>query len=60
MNRADPAELRKALKAARLCAKAGVLFVVVPVLSPSEYADLKGHAIRQLKKLTPREGYFKA
>lgn len=40
MNRASPSELRKSLVQAQAMAKAGILFVAVPVLNEMDHAQL--------------------
>jgi Protein of unknown function (DUF1382) len=40
MNRASPAELRKAMEVATTLLKAGIMFVCVPVMSETDYSDL--------------------
>lgn len=41
MNRASPVELRKAIQTAEAFAKAGILFVPIPVMDEKDHADLK-------------------
>ena len=38
MNRASPADLRKAIDAANVYVKAGILFVPIPVLNKDDHA----------------------
>jgi len=38
MNRANPVDLRKAIEAANIYVKAGILFVPMPVLSKEDHA----------------------
>ena len=39
MNRAHPADLRKAIEAANIYVKAGILFVPIPVLNKDDHAE---------------------
>ncbi|WP_027921550.1 DUF1382 family protein [Pseudomonas sp. URMO17WK12:I12] len=51
MNRASPVQLRKALEAADAMAKAGILFVAIPVLNPQDYFDLLFNLDARLERL---------
>ena len=58
MNRASPVDLRRALEMAHSLAKAGVVFVPVPVLSNEDKAILVRDAymrITQIEKETEKE-----
>lgn len=51
MNRASPAELRKSLITAQDLAKAGVDFVVMPVLNEQDRVALLGQQVSRLAGL---------
>lgn len=51
MNRASPADLRKAIDAATTLMKAGVLFVPMPVLDEADHADLVAKLDQRLDQL---------
>ena len=51
MNRASPAELRKALEVANVFTRAGLRFVCVPVLDDSDYATLQANATYRLQQM---------
>ena len=50
MRRASPVEIRNALEAANAYAKAGILFVPVPVLDSDDHANLVEQATEKLDK----------
>lgn len=49
--RASPVQLRKALSSARACADNGIYFVVMPVLSKEDGAELFKQALARLDQL---------
>lgn len=51
MNRANPASLRKALEAADKLAKAGVMFICMPVLSEADGLQLVAQAAQRFEQL---------
>lgn len=51
MNRASPADLRKAIDAATTLMKAGVLFVPMPVLNEADHAELIAKLDQRLDQL---------
>lgn len=56
MNQANPAELLELLQLSHQMAKAGILFVPVPVVDRKEYAELmKSAAIRMIHMQTADE-----
>lgn len=52
IQRASPADLRKALEIANTLAKAGLLFIPMPVLSAEDASGLQRQAFERLDKLT--------
>ncbi|RWU21293.1 hypothetical protein DM813_19085 [Pseudomonas alkylphenolica] len=54
MNRASPVEMRKAMEVANTLAKAGLLFVCVPVMSESDHDDLVHLAKQRLGELVEK------
>lgn len=51
MNRANPAGLRKALEAANTMAKAGVMFICMPVLNEADGHQLVAQAAQRFEQL---------
>lgn len=51
MNRANPKDLRKAMEAAHLYTKAGILFVPVPVMDSADHAALLEQAADRMERL---------
>lgn len=51
MNRASPAGLRKALESADKLAKAGVMFICMPVLSEADGLQLVAQAAQRFEQL---------
>ncbi|MFI8479682.1 DUF1382 family protein [Pseudomonas sp. NPDC078700] len=51
MNRASPADLRKAMEAANHLLKAGIAFVPMPVSTPEELAALQLQMIERLEAM---------
>lgn len=51
MNRASPADLRKALQMARTLADAGIGFICIPVLSADDHNELVEMAAVRLETL---------
>ncbi|WP_159245022.1 DUF1382 family protein [Pseudomonas koreensis] len=51
MNRANPKDLRDALVTANTFAKAGILFVAMPVTDKADHADLLNQMGERLEKL---------
>ena len=51
MNRASPSELRKSLVAANALAKAGILFVAVPVLNDADHTELVNKVADRLEAM---------
>lgn len=51
MMRASPAELRKAIEAANVMVKSGILFVPMPALHPEDLATLQAQAMIRLDRL---------
>lgn len=51
MERAKPADLRKAINAANVYLKAGLLFVPMPVLNDADHAELVRQADQRLDQL---------
>ena len=51
MNRASPADLRKALEVAHAYAKAGLLFVPMPVLNETDHHKLVADAAERIDQL---------
>ncbi|MNO92156.1 hypothetical protein D3C76_837200 [compost metagenome] len=54
MNRASPVEMRKAMETANTLAKAGLLFVCVPVMNESDYDDLVHLSKQRLGELVEK------
>ena len=50
MNRAFPADIRKALDAANNCAREGIMFIPVPVFSERDKAAVKKLALDLLEQ----------
>jgi len=57
MNRASPIEIRKALELANTLARAGVLFVAIPLLDEKDKADLGWLIERQMDRLEKEVGH---
>lgn len=57
MNRASPAEIRKALELANTLARAGVLFVPIPLLDEKDKADLGWLIEKQMDRLEKEVGH---
>jgi len=51
MNRANPAELRKAIEAAQAFVKAGILFVPMPVIDQDDLVALQVQLLARLDKI---------
>jgi len=51
MQRANPAELRKALESLSAMTKAGILFVAMPVLDEQDLATMRGESIKRLERI---------
>ena len=51
MNRAKPEDLRGTLELAHDMAKAGILFVPMPVVDRKEYVELMRHAIARMNQM---------
>lgn len=51
MTRANPADLRKALEAANTLAKAGVMFICMPVLNEADGHQLVAQAAQRFEQL---------
>ena len=51
MNRASPADLRKALEAANTLARAGIMLICMPVLSETDVIQLVAQAARRFDQL---------
>lgn len=51
MNRASPAELRKALEVANVFVRGGLRFVCVPVMDDADYATLQANASYRLEQI---------
>jgi len=51
MNRASPAEIRRALEAASAYSKAGILFVPIPVLDAADHTALIEQAAAKIEKM---------
>lgn len=49
MNRASPVDLRKAIDAANVYLKTGLLFVPMPVLNDADYQTLAAESQRRLE-----------
>ena len=54
LTRADPVDLRKAMDAAGVYVKAGILFVPIPVMDKTDFAVLVDQAHDRLSKLIDR------
>lgn len=51
MKRSDPASLRKALDAADTLAKAGIMFICMPVLSEADGIQLVAQAAQRFEEM---------
>ncbi|ANF26002.1 DUF1382 family protein [Stutzerimonas stutzeri] len=51
MQRANPAELRKAMESANVMMRAGILFVAMPVLDEQDLATMRGESIKRLERI---------
>lgn len=51
MQRAKPAELRKAMESANVMMRAGILFVAMPVLDEQDLATMRGESIKRLERI---------
>ena len=51
MDRAPPVDLRRELSAAQELARAGILFVPIPVLNEDDHAALRGEAIKRMEQI---------
>lgn len=54
MNRANPKDLRLALDSSNMMAKAGILFVCIPVLNGEDHAKLLRLMLQRLDHLAAR------
>lgn len=55
MNRANPTDLRKALEAANTLAKAGIMFICMPVLSETDGIRLVTQAAQRFDQLIDQD-----
>lgn len=55
MNRASPADLRKALEVVDVSRKAGILFVPIPVMSAEDHSSLIAQVDSRLEQLAQQQ-----
>lgn len=51
MNRANPAQLRKALEVAHALTKSGIQFVCMPVFDEADHNNLADQAVERLERI---------